>query len=122
MSIESIIAFIGQEYDAVKNIPGIEDLRKATNEWDAYYVALQAYLANGIGDPPQKPFSDLSALSLQYPKASAYIDAKKYSMSSKPDKAAAGARAMKRIVVGEKPEDVIRDMLDEWKACCRSHG
>lgn len=121
MAGRSIIEFSEQEYEAVRNIPGISELTKATNDWDVYYWTLQDYLNNSEGEPPQRPYSDLSTLCHQFPLASAYIDAKRFSLSSNQSKAAAGVKAMEMLISGADPTETITAMNDAWKRYCIGH-
>lgn len=105
----------------LKDVPGIEQIVIATNAWEDYYFALQEFLNKSEGDPPHKPHYDLPALCLQFPRASAYIDAKRFSLSSNQFKAAAGVKAMEMLIAGAEPAEAIALMNDAWKRYCVEH-
>lgn len=118
MKRKEAISFTAYECSLLKDVPGLEQMITATNAWEDYYSALQEFLNKNEGDPPNKPFYDLSALCLQYPRASACIEAKRFSLSSNQFKAAAGVKAMEMLIAGADPAETITTMNDSWKRYC----
>ena len=118
MNRKGIISFTAYECSLLKDVPGIEQMVTATNAWEDYYSALQEFLDKCEGDPPAKPFYDLPTLCLQFPLASACIEAKRFCMSSNQFKAAAGVKAMEMLISGASPTETITEMNDTWKRYC----
>ena len=59
-------------------IPGLQAIRDAADEWEAYIMAFNAMMDDENNDgarPPKRPTSDVKALMQAYPVASAYLKA-----------------------------------------------
>jgi hypothetical protein len=107
------------QQEKIRSIPGIEIVMAARNEWRAYFEKMRAFLRNdSSGSPPLIPLTDIDALAVQYPKASAFMDALEFSEEPSEAKAVAGDHAMARIIDDEDPATVIREMVVEWKELC----
>lgn len=108
-----------KQQEMIRNIPGIEDVLAAHDEWDTYFREMRVFLKNdSIGSPPRMPLTDIDMLRGKYPQASAFVDALEFSEEPNEAKAVAGDRAMTRIAAGEDPDLVISEMVQEWKRAC----
>lgn len=108
----------------VANIPGLQELRYAINEENAYTEAFKKMMETEYNDgvnPPRKPEADVSALKSQYPQAAAYLQAEAWSYASNYVKSGAGKRAMDRISHGEDYKTVIAEMKAEWSKHVDEH-
>nr|DAH83808.1 MAG TPA: hypothetical protein [Caudoviricetes sp.] len=102
-------------------IPGLKELEAAKEEQAAYREAFSRAIDSGDGIYPHKPKSDPAELSAQYPMAAAMLRAESYSRASNYHKAAAGQKAVERILDGEDWEKAISDMEAEWKDAVSEH-
>lgn len=110
-----------QRLDKVRAIPGLDEIEAAEadlsawrDEWEASF---DGESGGGTGVRP-RPQYDLEAMYAQYPRAAAYIKARKYARSANHVKSAAGAAATERIVNGEDYDVVISEMEQQWTAYC----
>lgn len=62
--------------------------------------------------------ADLERARQTYPLSALYARAESWSLSSHYVKAAAGARAMRRIEDGEDPDTVVAEMEQSWRQYC----
>lgn len=114
-----------QRLDKVRAIPGLDEIESAEadlaawrDEWDASFKGEHG---GGIGVRP-RPQYDLNAMYAQYPRAAAYIKARKYAQSANYVKSAAGAAAAERIVNGEDYGAAISEMEGQWTAYCEGRA
>lgn len=126
---EAIIAHLKEKERAaeerkekIKNIEGLEKLEKIASDWSNYnYDESKRFndMMNSEGGSMrenryEKPTETLSELNKMYPRAAAYREAQSYERASNADKSAAGMRAKERIINGEDPQKVIKEMQQEW--------
>lgn len=125
-----ILAYFAAERTAVETaridrqakIDAIEGLKEIKNAIDAaqrYTRAFERMMADENNDganPPSKPKTDVAALMTQYPVAAAYLQAESYANSSHFVQAAAGRKALERIINGEAHAEVLATMQAEWNA------
>lgn len=105
-------------------IPGLQAIRDAAAEWEAYHVAFNAMMDdenNDVGRWPKLPTSDVKALMQAYPIAAAYLKAEAYSHAANAAKAAAGRKAVEAILHGEDAEAAIAAMEQAWSNYCSKH-
>lgn len=102
-------------------IEGLEELQTVQIEWNAYLYQNQQSFGMECRKAPKEPKSDLSDLKAKYPRAAAYLYADSFSDSRNVGKSGAGQRAKKRILTGEDPEQVLKEMEAEWTAYCMDH-
>ena len=105
-------------------IPGLQAIRDAADEWEAYHVAFNAMMDDENNDgarPPKRPTSDVKALMQAYPVASAYLKAEAYSHAANAAKASAGRKAVAAIINGEDAEAAIAAMEQDWNNYCSEH-
>lgn len=92
-----------KEYsDRINAIPGLaeieaaeRDLEKWHAEWDASFNDV-----GGLGVRPM-PKYDFKAMFEKYPRAAAYLKARKYSEKRNPELSAIGDRALKEVIYGD---------------------
>lgn len=102
-------------------IPGLQAIRDAADEWEAYRMAFNAMMEDEDNDgarPPKLPTSDVKALMQAYPVAAAYLKAEAYSHAANAAKAAAGRKAVEAIINGEDAEAAIAAMEESWSNYC----
>ncbi len=97
------------------NVPGIDILEDAyaTILAHADIVDKAFYSENGVTSLLTKPNINIKELESKYPKAKAYLKAKKYTHSSNADKDVAGRRAMNIMKDGGSIEDAEK-VLQNW--------
>lgn len=98
-------------------IAGLVELREALGAERQYAAALQV-LRQGIPltELPRLPATSAAELARRYPGAAAWLQAEHWSGSVYPPQAAAGRRALERLLAGEAPEAVLDAMKAEWVA------
>lgn len=74
----------------------------------------------GLGVRP-RPQYDMDALHKAYPRAAAYLEAESMANASHYAKAAAGQRALERIINGEDAAAALSDARAEWGAHAAEH-
>ena len=109
--------------EKVDAIPGLmkidaamEDLRSYQIEWEENWQRGDS----GVGLRP-RPQHDIAAMLLEYPRAAAYIKARDMSCAANYAKAAAGKKALIRIVNGEDYEKALSDAEKEWNEHVMEH-
>lgn len=95
-------------------IEGLDEILKARAEWDEYYYKREKAFESECGIFPAEPKVKINDLKAKYPRAAAYLKAEAYSNASNYRKAAAGQKALERIINGEDHEVVIAEMEAEW--------
>lgn len=102
-------------------IPGLKELEAAREAQATYREAFARAVDSGDGIYPAKPKGDPAELSARYPMAAAMLRAESYSRATNYHKAAAGQKAVERILDGEDWEKAISDMEAEWEAATIEH-
>lgn len=102
-----------KKIDAIEGLREIEDAIEAINQRRNSFVRAWE---SGESAYQSMPNIDVGALKAKYPRAAAYLEAEDYSMSSYYVKAAAGHRAVERILNGEDYETVLKDMEAEARS------
>lgn len=102
-----------KKIDAIEGLREIEDAIEAINQHRNSFVRAWE---SGESVYQSTPDIDVGALKAKYPRAAAYLEAEDYSMSSYYVKAAAGHRAVERILNGEDYETVLKDMEAEARS------
>nr|DAH25601.1 MAG TPA: hypothetical protein [Caudoviricetes sp.] len=102
-------------------IPGLKELEAAREAQATYREAFARAVDSGDGIYPAKPKGDPAELSARYPMAAAMLRAESYSRATNYHKAAAGQKAVERILDGEDWEKAISDMEAEWKEAVSEH-
>ena len=104
--------------EKIRNIEGLAELEKAANEWSDYNYKFRKMQDTEDGYSGalsiKKPSVSTKELAEKYPRAAAYREAENYENASNYAKAAAGSRAKERIINGEDPKKVIKEMEEEW--------
>lgn len=99
-----------------KNVPGLEKLRRAIEYDNQQRGMFRRSVESGSGVLSGNPGSNTSsAVAKQYPRASAYIKAESWSLSSNYVKAEYGEEAMKAIASGKSYKKAIADMERKWR-------
>lgn len=103
-------------------IEGLKELKAARADIASWHEEFEKSFndVGGLG-VRAKPNCDLKAMSEKYQRAAAYIKADAWSYAANFEKAAAGRKAKERIINGEEPDLVLREMEEEWDEACRSH-
>lgn len=104
--------------DAIEGLKEIEHARYLIAEWRRKN---NASIDRGDSVYVPRPKVDIAALEAQYPRAVAYLFAEGYSYAANFRKAAAGRRALEKIINGEDHEKVISDMEAEWSEYTHQH-
>lgn len=104
-------------------IEGLQELEDASIAWKEYYIAYRRFIEDDAeGKAPKKPEASLEELVRKYPRANAYMKAESYAYSSSNNaRAAAGKKALERILNGEDYKQAITDMKKEWRDYCEEH-
>lgn len=104
-------------------IEGLQELEDASIAWKEYYIAYRRFIEDDAeGKAPKKPEASLEELVRKYPRANAYMKAESYAYSSSNNaRAAAGKKALERILNGEDYKQAIADMKKEWCDYCEEH-
>jgi hypothetical protein len=107
----------------IKAIAGLADLEAAINAEEEYHNEFNRRMENEAlsSFAPARPAVSSKVLAATYPRAAAYIKAEAWSYASHYAKAAAGRKALDRIINGEDYEQVLADMVAEWTAHCNEH-
>jgi len=107
----------------IKAIEGLEELQKAINAEESYHYEINRRFENEALSSilPAQPKANIKELKEKYPRAAAYIKAENWKYSNNYVKAAAGAKALERIINGENYEQVLADMEAEWSAHCQEN-
>ena len=100
----------------IKEIPGLAEIRKAVADIDKWHREFNKSFERGCGGlgVRPKPKYDLESMKKQYPRAAAYLYAEGYSFAANYAKAAAGRKALEKIIDGDDPEIAIKEMENEW--------
>lgn len=103
-------------------IEGLKELKAARVDLASWHKEFEKSFddVGGLG-VRSKPNYDLKAMSEKYPRAAAYIKADAWACAANFEKASAGRKAKERIINGEEPALVLREMEKEWDEACRSH-
>lgn len=103
-------------------IEGLKELKAARADLASWHKEFEKSFddVGGLG-VRSKPNYDLKAMSEKYPRAAAYIKADAWACAANFEKASAGRKAKERIINGEEPALVLREMEKEWDEACRSH-
>lgn len=105
-------------------IEGLRELTDAYLDLKRYRDEFNAMMDDEYNDgarPPKKPEANIKELRERYPRADACIKAQDWEHASHFMKAAAGRKAMQRIIDGEDYAQAIADMEAEWSAYCMKH-
>lgn len=104
-------------------LEGLRELEDASIAWKEYYIAYRRFIEDDAeGKAPKKPEASLEELVRKYPRANAYMKAESYAYSSSNNaRAAAGKKALERILNGEDYKQAITDMKKEWRDYCEEH-
>lgn len=102
--------------DAIEGLKEIEEAREDLTSWR---LELKRSL-NGVEktEVRSKPEYDFEAMREKYPRAVAYLKAQDYASASNPGKAAAGDKALERIINGDDYKSALKDMEAEWELAC----
>jgi len=103
------------------NVPGLDALRDARNQWDMYHDAFNRAIDRDDVRMPNQPTVDAKALTAQYPVAAAYLKAEAYEYASNYAKSSAGRKAKQAIANGMDYTEALAQMEDEWAAHCDAH-
>ncbi len=117
-------AAAAREHQArIDAIEGLRELQAALNAHDAYRRAFAHMMDDGQNDgirPPAVPASSIEELRARYPRAAAYIKADAWACAEHYAKAAAGRKALERIIQGDDYAAALADMEAEWAAYCNA--
>jgi hypothetical protein len=107
----------------INAIEGLKELKAAINEQDDYYHEINRRFENEALSSilPTQPTANIKELKEKYPRAAAYIKAENWKYANNYAKAAAGKKALERIINGENYEQALADMEAEWSAHCQEH-
>ena len=105
----------------INAIEGLKELQKAINAEESYHYEINRRFENEALSSilPAQPKANIKELKEKYPRAAAYIKAENWKYANNYAKAAAGAKALERIINGENHEQVLADMEAEWSAHCQ---
>lgn len=103
-------------------IPGLSEIRAAMADLAAWRAEFERSFddCGGLGVRP-RPQYDMDALYKAYPRAAAYLEAESMANASHYAKAAAGQRALERIINGEDAAAALSDARAEWGAHAVDH-
>ena len=103
-------------------IPGLSEIRAAMADLAAWRAEFERSFdeCGGLGVRP-RPQYDMDALYKAYPSAAAYLEAEAMANASHYAKAAAGQRALERIINGEDAAAALSDARAEWGAHATAH-
>lgn len=104
----------------IQSIEGLAELEKAIEAEREYRRAFNRMMDDEYNDGafcPSKPAETPTQISARYPRAAAYVQARKWKNSANFDKSAAGEKALEAIINGEDYEMAINNMMREWDAC-----
>lgn len=102
----------------INAIEGLKELKAAINEQNDYHYEINRRFENEALSSilPAQPKANVKDLKKKYPRAAAYIKAENWKYANNYAKAAAGRKALERIINGEDHEQVLADMEAEWDA------
>ncbi len=111
-----------ERQEKIKAIEGLKELEFAREDIAAWHEEFAKSFdhVGGLGVRP-RPNHDLKALAEKYPRASAYLKAESWSYAANYEKAAAGKKALERIINGEDYALALSNMEAEWSKACESH-
>jgi hypothetical protein len=125
--VEDMKSYLREEYEGrqrveeerqkkIKAIEGLDELENAIGEWRSYdYEFSRRFDNESLSSiSPRRPKSDINEIKKQYPRAAAYLKARAFSDAHNYAKAAAGKKALERIINGEDYNKVIQEMEEEW--------
>ena len=106
----------------INAIPGLKEIQAAKTDLQNWHYEFEDSFKDvgGMGVRP-KPQYDFEALYKKYPRAYAFLKAEAYSRAANYAKAAAGKKALERIINGEECDAVLSEMESEWSAYCNEH-
>lgn len=106
----------------INAIPGLKEIQAAKEDLENWHYEFEDSFKDvgGMGVRP-KPQYDFEALYKKYPRAYAFLKAEAYSRAANYAKAAAGKKALERIINGEECDAVLSEMESEWSAYCNEH-
>lgn len=118
---DAALAEYKRKLDALSpGIEAIEAAQAAVRDWhrrfNDSFEGEDAVGGMGVGAPPPK--DAVKEACAKYPRESAYLRAHEWSGAAHFIKAAAGKRAMDRILNGEDYDAALADMEAEWHAYC----
>ncbi len=120
-ALKAQIAAEAARYAKIEAIDGLAEIRAAQAAYGDYRAKLEQAQEDETAVWPARPQPELDDVVRQYPRAAAYVKADEWSLSDNYRKAAAGARALNRIIDGEDYERVLADMESEWTAYVNCH-
>lgn len=102
----------------INAIEGLKELQKAMDAEEDYHREVNRRFENEALSSilPAQPKTNMKELKEKYPRAVAYIKAENWKYANNYAKAAAGEKALERIINGENHEQVLADMEAEWDA------
>lgn len=107
----------------ISAIEGLEEIEACRNAWSKYHDDFDRMMDNGRSYMTvSKPKVSESELLEMYPRANAYLIALAESAKANYESAAAGQRALDRIINGEDYILAIEDMNKELSAITREHA
>ena len=113
-----------KERQLKSNEPGLDILREAYHDIERYHDEFNRMMDDEYNDgvnPPALPRYDIETLKAQYPRASAYLKAENWEMSSNYEKSDAGQKAKDAIAAGADIDETIKAMEAQWEAYCNDH-
>lgn len=122
--VEAAAEAAAQRQAKINAIEGLAQLRAALRADAEYYDAFNRMMDDEYNDgarPPKKPEVSPSEVAAKYPRAAAYIKAESWSYAAHYAKAAAGRKALEKIIDGGDHESAINAMGKEWSAHCAEH-
>ena len=104
------------------NVPGLDELRNAREEWSDYRCRYEKYIASGAcSGGPAKPAVSVDEITAKYPVAAAYLKAEGYANAANYRKAAAGRKAKEAIANGADYKAALEQMEAEWTAAANEN-
>lgn len=103
-------------------ISGLAEIRAAQEDLSAWDREFERSFddCGGLGVRP-RPQYDLDAMYAAYPAAAAYLKAESMAAAANCAKAAAGRKALDRIINGDDPDAALADAESEWGAYVTAH-
>jgi len=101
-------------------VPGYRALTAAISAEGANYERTRAAIESGDGVLPSTSLVDVDSVRRGYPVAAACIRAESYADASNDQKAAAGRKAVNRILAGENYAQVIVEMNAQWREAAKA--
>lgn len=105
-----------------KNVPGLDELRRARDYDSQQRSAFRSSIYRGDGLIRGNGNSNTAAaVEKKYPRAVAYLKAESYTFSSNYRKSAAGRQAMNEIASGKSYKKALKKMEEEWSKAASEH-